>query len=325
MSGDNLTYCWDSSGQDPELENVYPVDADFDSAIGGRSLDDNRSTYTTTTSIEEAMHRLRTRHGRRALDIGTGTGSWAIEFADEHPECMIIGTDISPIQPSWVPVNCSFQIEDAQQDWGFPTDFFDYIHVRHMTGCIDDWRKLYAQALKTLTPGSYIEHVEYDIQMRSNSVPGGELPPEHIFKRWYNHFVQAGRLTGRSFEFPVLDQGMPKLLKETGFEDVTHRTWKVPIGSWAADKNLKELGLFTLDFLDNSLEGFALLLFKDVLKINHGQFMDMVEEMRAAWADQKRLQPYFILTEKFGIAKRFDATMHMNATTRYDTTTADGI
>ncbi|EEU38760.1 uncharacterized protein NECHADRAFT_95105 [Fusarium vanettenii 77-13-4] len=40
-----------------------------------------------------------------AVDIGTGTGIWAIDFADEHPGCKVIGTDISPIQPGWVPPN----------------------------------------------------------------------------------------------------------------------------------------------------------------------------------------------------------------------------
>lgn len=27
------------------------------------------------------------------------------DFADEYPEAEVIGTDISPIQPSWVPPN----------------------------------------------------------------------------------------------------------------------------------------------------------------------------------------------------------------------------
>lgn len=37
----------------------------------------------------------------RVLDIGTGTGIWAIELGDEHPECEILGTDLSPTQPTW--------------------------------------------------------------------------------------------------------------------------------------------------------------------------------------------------------------------------------
>lgn len=37
---------------------------------------------------------------QRALDIGTGTGIWAIDFADQFPTAEVIGTDLSPIQPS---------------------------------------------------------------------------------------------------------------------------------------------------------------------------------------------------------------------------------
>ena len=38
---------------------------------------------------------------KRVLDIGTGTGIWAIEMADEHPDAEIIGTDLSATQPTW--------------------------------------------------------------------------------------------------------------------------------------------------------------------------------------------------------------------------------
>lgn len=37
----------------------------------------------------------------RILDVGTGTGIWAIDVGDEYPNTEIIGTDISPTQPSW--------------------------------------------------------------------------------------------------------------------------------------------------------------------------------------------------------------------------------
>lgn len=35
------------------------------------------------------------------LDIGTGTGIWAIEMGDDFPDSEIIGTDLSPTQPTW--------------------------------------------------------------------------------------------------------------------------------------------------------------------------------------------------------------------------------
>ena len=37
----------------------------------------------------------------KILDVGTGTGIWAIEMGDEYPNTEVIGTDLSPTQPSW--------------------------------------------------------------------------------------------------------------------------------------------------------------------------------------------------------------------------------
>ena len=34
---------------------------------------------------------------RHVLDLATGTGVWAMEFALEHPTAAVIGNDLSPI------------------------------------------------------------------------------------------------------------------------------------------------------------------------------------------------------------------------------------
>lgn len=39
---------------------------------------------------------------QRVIDLGTGTGIWAIDFADIAPEAQVIGNDLSPIQPGHV-------------------------------------------------------------------------------------------------------------------------------------------------------------------------------------------------------------------------------
>jgi ubiquinone/menaquinone biosynthesis C-methylase UbiE len=89
------------------------------------------------------------RSPRRVLDIGTGTGIWAIEFADQTPEAEIIGTDLSPIQPRYVPPNLKFEIDDAEDEWTFPENHFDYIHERLVIcGSIKDIRKLFDQSFR---------------------------------------------------------------------------------------------------------------------------------------------------------------------------------
>ena len=51
----------------------------------------------------------------RILDFGTGTGIWAIDVADEFPSALVIGTDLSPIQPTTVPPNCRFYVDDFEE------------------------------------------------------------------------------------------------------------------------------------------------------------------------------------------------------------------
>jgi methylase of polypeptide subunit release factors len=37
----------------------------------------------------------------RILDVGTGTGIWAMDMGDKFPNAHVIGNELSPIQPRW--------------------------------------------------------------------------------------------------------------------------------------------------------------------------------------------------------------------------------
>lgn len=67
----------------------------------------------------------------RVLDIGTGTGIWACDYAEGHPTATVIGTDLSLIQPAYSPLNCHFVREDAEEEWMHNLPF-NYIHLRMM-------------------------------------------------------------------------------------------------------------------------------------------------------------------------------------------------
>jgi SAM-dependent methyltransferase len=203
---------------------------------------------------------------------------------------IVTGIDISPIQPLWVPPNCRFYIEDAEQEWSWDEGSFDFIHVRHMVGAISDWPQLYRQAFHHLKPGGWFEHCDFDITTRSDT---DMVDENHIFNRWAANFFESGARTGRSFDFCVKGD-MKKWMEEAGFVDIVHRHWKIPIGAWARDPKMKELGVFTFAFIDKSLEGFALFLLNQVLGWPMDRVQEHVKEMRDA-LHRSRLMPYFIL------------------------------
>lgn len=88
-----------------------------------------------------------------ALDIGTGTGIWAIQFAQQHPRASVIGTDLSLIQPrDGIPPNCTFEREDSEEQWVFDKQF-DYIHWRLMLTCFHDFEGMIARVFEHLKPG----------------------------------------------------------------------------------------------------------------------------------------------------------------------------
>ncbi|KAK1639698.1 S-adenosyl-L-methionine-dependent methyltransferase [Colletotrichum phormii] len=74
---------------------------------------------------------------KRVLDIGTGTGVWALDYADDHAEAIVLGVDLSPIQPSFVPPNCSFEVDDVEKEWLW-SEPFDLIFVRNMIASFSD-------------------------------------------------------------------------------------------------------------------------------------------------------------------------------------------
>lgn len=167
---------------------------------------------------------------RKVLDVGCGTGIWAMDFADSHPNSEVIGVDLSPIQPAWTPPNCSFLIDDVEEEWVYPSGPFDFIHIRCMMGSVKDWPRMYGQAFKNLAPGGWIQHLDMSIEFRSDD---DTVPADHIMARWSKTFVDCGENLGKTFK--ITERAAP-LMREAGFEDVQEHWFKLPVGGWAKGK-----------------------------------------------------------------------------------------
>ncbi|EFY84350.1 SAM dependent methyltransferase, putative [Metarhizium acridum CQMa 102] len=232
----------------------------------------------------------------KILDVGTGTGIWAIDMADAYPSSEIIGTDISPIQPVWVPQNLTFEIEDAQLDWTFSPSTFDFIHMRALYGSISDWPRLYRQAYTALKPGGWLEDFEFTITLHSD-LPEIRDDPDHIFKRWGTVFMEAGDRMGRSLRIGMNGR-ITRYMREAGFENITQKYYQVPVGGWSTDHTYKQIGLYNLTFMEDSLEGFALFLLREIMGWEYARVQVFLAEMRSALRNTKS-RPYYLVTNAF--------------------------
>jgi SAM-dependent methyltransferase len=226
------------------------------------------------------------------LDVGTGTGIWAIDMADSFPAAEVVGFDISPIQPTWVPPNCRFDIDDAQLEWTYRPASFDFVHIRALYGSISDWGELYRQAFRVLRPGGYLENLEFTILLRSDD-PAVQADPNHIFKQWADVFYEAADRMGKTIRIGT-EGRMKRHMEEAGFVDVVVNEYKLPCGGWSEDEREKVIGTYNLAFMEESLEGFALFLLVEIMGWEYSEVQVFLARMRAAIRN-KRLRPYYIM------------------------------
>ncbi|EGR48929.1 uncharacterized protein TRIREDRAFT_61284, partial [Trichoderma reesei QM6a] len=211
----------------------------------------------------------------RILDLGTGTGIWAIDMADEFPSASVFGVDLSPIQPEWVPNNCRFHVDDYEDEWTYQEDErFDYIHGRALSGTSADWPRFYRQVMNNLKPGGWLEMQEYDAWIFSDDDSCDRAP---WTMEWVDKLDAASRLYGKQINVARYQK---QWIMDAGFEDVEERVYRIPIGPWAKDPTLKELGKFELTHMQMSVDSHTPALFTRVLNYSKDQADVLMEGVK---------------------------------------------
>lgn len=182
-----------------------------------------------------------------------------MDVADLYPSAIVTGTDLSPVQPTWVPPNARFEIDDMESEWTFEEGFFDFIHIRGLHGTIEDWSALYAQCMRALKPGGWIEQAEYSAQFTSDD---NSLPPNGGIAAWNRVGPECHERLQR--ELQVLES-MRQHMTNGGFANVTEHRFKWPIGPWPRDPDLKHLGQWARAHVETGLENWTLRLLTSVL------------------------------------------------------------
>lgn len=216
------------------------------------------------------------------LDVGTGTGIWAIDVADAHPGAEVIGIDLSAIQPGYVPPNLQFEIADAEETWTFAPKF-DLIHDRLLhEWSLRDWPAYYRRVFATLKPGGWVESQDFDYRCQSDD---NTIPPDSKMKFWEDEWTRGIQKTGlNGFVRPEL---IIEHMKAAGFVNITRQNFKVPIGPWPKDPRLKESGALGLANIHYGIHGLSAKIFSALLEYSDDEIEALLAEVRKEAKNRK--------------------------------------
>ncbi|TGO39390.1 hypothetical protein BHYA_0055g00460 [Botrytis hyacinthi] len=197
---------------------------------------------------------------RYILDIGTGTGQWAIQMGDTFPKAEVQATDLSPIQPVSVPENVHFYIDDASDDdWVLPSNHFNYIHTRVLLGCFKDFESIVKRGFHYTKPGGYMESQEILLTPYCDDESMTETWP---FLEWIGFVEKAAIKAGRSMN---IAKNLKSWYEAAGFVDVQEKVFKLPVNPWPKDKHLHNLGEMSEENWLACLSSFSMALFSRIL------------------------------------------------------------
>ncbi|KAI2376329.1 hypothetical protein LOY93_000294 [Ophidiomyces ophidiicola] len=158
----------------------------------------------------------------RVIDICTGTGVWAMEFADRFPSAEVIGNDLSPIQPSFVPPNVKFVVDDVEAEWA------------------------------SLSSGGWFEYQGWDTRLYSADGTTKGTSVERYNSIVLDTFAKGG------YYIRVEPEKMEKWFRDAGFQNFHIKKFLLPLGTWPKDKRYKTIGAYNLLQAEEGLESMGL-------------------------------------------------------------------
>lgn len=127
-----------------------------------------------------------------------------------------------------------------------------------------------------LKPGGYIEFVD--------GVSGAWMSEDGTYKSDGNWAKYVDLINKASDIFGIKQksgEAISKILSETGFDEIVHSKFKMPIGLWPKNPKQKEIGRWGLAVVEPSVEAYGLALFTRALGMTEKEAHAIMDKAKA--------------------------------------------
>ncbi|KAG8933189.1 hypothetical protein FRC00_013478 [Tulasnella sp. 408] len=177
----------------------------------------------------------------RILDLGTGSGAWALEMARKFPHANVLACDIVLREhpEESVPSNCRFEFLDVNKDMGRIHETFDVVHWRLVEPVTVDSDQLFYDVARILRPGGIFIAIAGNPRLldKTDTVIPLQREGDPKCVKTYSHFQH---LIKRVFDYQFAE-GPPRVIHglwnqvlggNTNFKDFKAQEFFIPTGPW---------------------------------------------------------------------------------------------
>jgi len=164
------------------------------------------------------------------LDVGCGSGRWAMEMAALFPNARVVGLDLVPPPEDANPLgqgldvrpaNYIFSVGNILEGLPFATGSFDFVHQRLLITAIprDRWPSVIQELVRVTRPGGWVELAE------CGSAQDGGPGYMGLWQSWIDF------LNTRNVDFTI-GKHVGQMLSNGGLVNVQQRVLNFPMGDW---------------------------------------------------------------------------------------------
>ncbi|CEL01449.1 Putative UMTA methyltransferase family protein [Aspergillus calidoustus] len=227
---------------------------------------------------------------QKVLDCGYGAGSWAIDVAEQNPDCEVIGVDIYPhMGPDDMPENLCLQVDDLNRPFTFSSSSFDLVHSRLLAAGINRarWPSYIRDIKRVLKPGGWVQMVEIYFNVQSDN---GSISDEHALRQWSSQLMRS--MEGIK-DFRVGTR-LKTLLLAAGFTEVDAKMIPLPLSAWPDNPTSRSIGTMNCGNIAKLLASLSLYPLTQRLHMPPAQYQDLISRAQGEVGDRS-LKAYFPL------------------------------